>query len=45
MPNLKIEQENDTVAAYPCACGSDCMCLEDSSIWILGKDTNEWKEV
>ena len=48
LPRMNVygeEQEGDTVAAYPCACGSDCMCLEDSSIWILGKDTNAWQEV
>lgn len=48
LPRINIEgekQENNTVASYPCACGSDCMCLEDSSIWILGKDTNQWQEI
>lgn len=38
-------QEGDTVSSMPCSYGSDCMCLEDTSIWILGKDTNEWQEV
>ena len=39
------EQEGDTVSALPCAYGSDCLCLEDSSVWILGKDTNSWIEL
>lgn len=39
------KQEGDTISSMPVACGSDCLCLEDSSIWILGKDTNEWQEV
>lgn len=38
-------QERDTVSSMPCAYGSDCLCLEDSSVWILGKDTDEWQEV
>lgn len=39
------KQEGDTVSSMPCSCGSDCICLEDSSVWILGKDTDEWQEV
>ena len=39
------QQEEDTVSSTPCSYGSNCLCLEDSSIWILGKDTNEWKEI
>lgn len=38
-------QENDTVSSLPCSYGSDCFCLEDASVFILGKDTNMWKEV
>ena len=38
-------QEGDTVSAQPCAYGSDCLCLQDSSVWILGKDTNAWTEI
>lgn len=38
-------QEGDTVSSTPCTYGSDCLCLEDSSVWILGKNTNEWQEV
>lgn len=44
--NIEGEQQNgDTVSSIPCAYGSDCLCLEDSSVWILGKDTNRWQEV
>lgn len=48
LPRIGIEgerQEDNTVASQPCACGSDCMVLEDSSVWILGKDTNSWVEI
>ena len=38
-------QADDSTVSLPCAAGSDCMCLEDSSLWILGKETNEWKEM
>lgn len=39
------DQKNDTVSSTPCIHGSEALVLEDSSIWILGKDTNEWKEI
>lgn len=39
------KQKGDTVSSMPCSCGSDCLCLEDSSVWILGKETDEWQEV
>lgn len=38
-----IQQDGDTVSSNPCSRGSDCLCLEDSSVWILG--TNDWQEV
>ena len=28
-----------------CYFGSECLCLEDSSVWILGKDNNQWIEL
>ncbi len=40
-----VKQDKDTVSSSPCSYGSDCLCLEDSSVWILGKDTNAWQEV
>ncbi len=39
------EQDGDTVSSSPVSYGSDCLCLQDSSVWILGKDTNQWQEV
>ena len=38
-------QENDTVSCNVCACGSECLCLEDSSVWVLGKETDVWKQI
>jgi len=38
------KQENDTVSSAPCAHGSECICLENSTTWILSKDTNAWKQ-
>ena len=35
-------QSNDTVCKNKCSPGSECFCIEDSSTWILGKDTNKW---
>lgn len=37
-----VEQVNDSVCSYTCAPGSKCLCQEDGSIWLLGKDTNSW---
>lgn len=45
LPTLKKEgekQEGDTISSYCCAPGSQCLCQEDSSIWLLGKDTDNW---
>lgn len=36
------EQPNDTVCKNKCAPGSKCLCQEDGSIWLLGKDTDKW---
>lgn len=35
-------QANDTVCKNKCCPGSQCYCLQDSSLWVLGKDTNAW---
>lgn len=35
-------QLNDTICSNKCAPGSQCLCQEDGSIWLLGKDTNNW---
>lgn len=48
LPRVGIEgakQEGDTVSSTPCAYGSEAFVLEDSSVFILGKDTNSWQEV
>lgn len=48
LPRVGIEgakQEGDTVSSAPCAYGSEAFVLEDSSVFILGKDTNSWQEV
>lgn len=37
-----VPQPNDTVCKNRCAPGSQCLCHEDGSIWILGKDTDTW---
>lgn len=36
------QQPNDTVSKTKCAPGSQCLCQEDGSIWLLGKDTDKW---
>lgn len=36
------QQEHDTVSKNKCSPGSQCLCHEDSSFWMLGKDTNKW---
>ena len=38
-------QETNPNDSDPCSCGSTCLCLEDTSVWVLGKETNEWKEI
>lgn len=35
-------QEGDTISSYKCAPGSQCLCQEDGTIWLLGKDTCKW---
>lgn len=48
LPRVGIEgqkQDDDSISSQPCNYGSDCMCLEDSSLWMLGKETNLWKEI
>lgn len=37
-----IPQPNDTVCKNKCAPGSQCLCQEDGSVWLLGKDTDKW---
>lgn len=47
LPRVGIEgekQEGDTVSSLPCAFGSECICLENSTTWFLSKETNMWKQ-
>lgn len=36
------KQQNDTICNHMCAPGSQCLCQEDGSVWLLGKDTDNW---
>ena len=48
LPRQGIEgepQEGDNMAHLPCSYGSGAFCLEDSSVWELGKETNTWQEL
>lgn len=48
LPRFRIEgekQEDDSTASYPCAYGSECLCLENSCKYVLGKATNTWQKV
>lgn len=40
-----VKQEDDSTASNTCVYGSSCLCLEDTSVWILGKETDEWKRI
>ena len=35
-------QQDDPVCCHKCYPGSKCLCLEDGSVWILGKETDKW---
>lgn len=39
------KQENDTISSMIVSPGSQCLCHEDGSLWLLGKDTNKWVKV
>lgn len=38
-------QENDTVSDDIVSPGSQCLCHEDGSVWLLGKETDKWIKV
>lgn len=40
-----VSQPNDTICKNKCAPGSQCLCLEDGSVWVLGKDTDKWIKI
>ncbi len=35
-------QPSDNVSSSKCSPGSQCLCQEDWSVWLLGKDTDQW---
>lgn len=37
-----VPQQNDTISKNKCSPGSQCLCHEDGSLWLLGKDTDKW---
>lgn len=38
-------QDGDTVSSQKCAYGSECLVLESGNLYILSKDSDEWKVV
>lgn len=40
-----VQQGNDTVSCKKAHYGDQCFCLEDSSVWELGNETNAWKKM
>lgn len=39
------QQENDTYSCTKATFGDQCLCLEDSSVWELRNEPNDWKEL
>lgn len=42
---LGEKQENDTVSNKMCAAGSQCLCHEDGSTYVLGQEIDEWTKI
>lgn len=40
-----IKQGNDDVSYTKAKYGDQCLCLEDSSVWELRNEPNDWKEL
>lgn len=40
-----VPQGNDTVSYKKAHYGDQCLCLEDSSVWELRNEPNDWKEL
>lgn len=40
-----VQQGDDTISCTKAHYGDQCMVLEDSSVWELGNETNEWKKL
>ena len=38
-------QNGDSVSSQKCAYGSECFVLESGNLYILSKETDEWKVV
>ena len=42
--NAGVQQGEDTVSCLPCAKGSSCFCIGDSSLYVLNS-SDAWVEV
>lgn len=40
-----VQQGNDTISYTKAKYGDQCLCLEDSSVWELRNEPNDWKEL
>lgn len=40
-----VPQNNDTISYTKARFGDQCLCLEDTSVWELGNESNEWKKL
>lgn len=40
-----VQQGDDTQGCKPAHYGDQCVCLEDSSVWELGWESNEWTQL
>lgn len=40
-----VKQGNDEVSCTKATYGDQCLCLEDSSVWELRNEPNDWKEL
>lgn len=40
-----VQQGNDTFGCTKATFGDQCLCLEDSSLWELRNEPNDWKKL
>ena len=40
-----VQQGSNTISCSKAHYGDQCLCLEDSSLWELRKEPNDWKEL
>lgn len=40
-----VQQGDDTVSCKRAHYGDQCMCLEDSTVWELRNEPNDWKKL